>query len=146
VAPLVAEIRREDGTECPRAEFDAEGRLLNAEEATGEIVVVGAGPSFEGYYKNPEAMADRLRFGGADFWTGDLAYRDADGYFFFAGRSSDWLRVDGENFGAAPVERVLFRFPPFTGAHSEESADFACTTTSLPSTVVPPRSTSGAAS
>lgn len=118
VPGLTAKILDEDGTECPRAEFDDEGRLLNAEEATGEIVVIGAGASFEGYYKNPEAMADRLRFGGEDFWTGDLAYRDADGYFYFAGRSSDWLRVDGENFGTAPVERILFRFPPLTGAHA----------------------------
>lgn len=118
VAGLTAVIRKDDGTECPRALFDAEGRLLNAEEATGEIVVLDQGPSFEGYYKNPEAMADRLRFGGQDFWTGDLAYRDEDGFFYFAGRSSDWLRVDGENFGTAPVERILVRYPRFSGAHA----------------------------
>ncbi|MCH6231628.1 AMP-binding protein [Microbacterium sp. CFH 31415] len=119
VAGLTAEIRRaEDDTECPRARFDEQGRLLNAEEATGEIVVIGAGPRFEGYYKNPEAMAERLRFGGLDFWTGDLAYRDERGFFWFAGRSSDWLRVDGENFGTAPVERIISRFPPVSGAHA----------------------------
>jgi len=43
--------------------------------------------------------------------TGDLAYRDADGFFYFAGRDFDWLRVDGENFAAAPVERILARHP-----------------------------------
>ena len=117
VPGLVAEIRKDDDTECPRARFDEEGRLLNAEEATGEIVVVGKGPAFEGYYKNPEAMAERLKHGGKDFWTGDLAYRDEEGYFYFAGRSSDWLRVDGENFGTAPVERILARYPDFGGAH-----------------------------
>jgi fatty-acyl-CoA synthase len=118
VPGLTAVIRKDDGTECPRAQFDAQGRLLNAEEATGEIVVLGQGASFEGYYKNPEAMAERLRFGGEDFWTGDLAYRDEDGYFYFAGRSSEWLRVDGENFGTAPVERILVRYPAFSGAHA----------------------------
>lgn len=118
VPGLVAEIRGADGIERPRARFDAMRRLLNAEEATGEIVVVGKASAFEGYYKNPEAMADRLKHGGKDFWTGDLAYRDEDGYFYFAGRSSDWLRVDGENFGTAPVERILVRFEPLSGAHA----------------------------
>jgi fatty-acyl-CoA synthase len=45
------------------------------------------------------------------YWSGDLAYRDADGWFFFAGRSNEWLRVDGENFAAAPVERIVLRAP-----------------------------------
>ena len=115
---VVAEIRNERNEVCPPAEFDESGLLLNAEESTGEIVVVGRGTSFEGYYKNPEAMADRLKFGGRDFWTGDLAYRDREGYFYFGGRSSDWLRVDGENFGTAPVERILVRYPRFSGVHA----------------------------
>lgn len=115
---MIVEIRSEDNVELPRARFDDSGRLLNAEEATGEIVVVGAGPRFEGYYKNPEAMADRLRFGGEDFWTGDLAYRDEAGYFYFGGRTADWLRVDGENFGTAPIERIISRHPAVSGAHA----------------------------
>ena len=96
------------GRECPRATFDGTGRLLDP-AAVGQIVAVGAAPTFEGYYKNPGAMSERVR--GDDFWTGDLGYRDADGFFYFAGRSSDWLRVDSENFAAAPVERVLQRYP-----------------------------------
>lgn len=118
-AGVEAEIRDPStGDECPRAAFDESGLLLNAEEATGEIVAIGRGPSFEGYYKNPDAMAERLRFGGADFWTGDLGYRDEAGYFYFGGRPADWLRVDGENFGAAPVERILVRHSAFAGAHA----------------------------
>ena len=39
------------------------------------------------------------------------AYRDADGFFWFAGRTGDWIRVDGENFAAAPIERILGRAP-----------------------------------
>jgi fatty-acyl-CoA synthase len=96
------------GAECPRARFDETGRLVNS-EAVGEIVAVGAAHTFEGYYKNPGAMADRVK--GEDFWSGDLGYRDAAGFFYFAGRSSDWLRVDSENFSAAPVERILQRYP-----------------------------------
>ncbi|MCU1449438.1 MAG: Long-chain-fatty-acid--CoA ligase FadD17 [Acidimicrobiales bacterium] len=96
------------GEECPRARFDGAGRLLNA-EAVGEIVNKGGAPAFEGYYNNPEAEAERLRNGW--YWTGDLGYRDEAGWFWFAGRSSDWLRVDSENFGAAPIERILLRHP-----------------------------------
>lgn len=98
-----------DGNECPRAEFDADGMLLNPEEAIGEIVSLDAAAKFEGYYNNPEASAEKLRDG--HFFTGDLAYRDADGFFYFAGRTADWIRVDSENFAAAPVERIVARFP-----------------------------------
>ena len=45
------------------------------------------------------------------YWTGDLGYLDDDGFFYFAGRGFEWLRVDGENFAAAPVERILARHP-----------------------------------
>lgn len=99
------------GEECPPARFDADGVLLNAEEATGEIVHLHGGALFEGYYKNPAAESARVRDG--QVWSGDLAYRDANGFWFFAGRSSDWLRVDGENLAAAPIERLLGRFTAF---------------------------------
>ncbi|WP_228639726.1 AMP-binding protein [Microtetraspora sp. AC03309] len=98
--------------ECPRAEFDEAGALLNADQAIGEIVNTVGAAAFEGYYKNPEATAARIR--GGWVWSGDLAYRDAQGFWYFAGRNSDWLRVDGENFAAAPVERLLARFEAFT--------------------------------
>ncbi|NUU23771.1 MAG: AMP-binding protein, partial [Streptomycetaceae bacterium] len=89
--------------------FDASGRLLNAEEAVGELVNLDGAGSFEGYWNNAEATADRMREGW--YWSGDLAYRDENGLFFFAGRSGEWLRVGGENFGAAPVTRILARHP-----------------------------------
>jgi fatty-acyl-CoA synthase len=97
------------GGECPPARFDAAGRLLNAEEAIGELVSKAGGAGFEGYWHNEDAERARLREGW--YWTGDLAYRDVDGFFYFAGRDHDWLRVDGENFASAPVERILQRHP-----------------------------------
>ena len=97
------------GDECAPAQFDAHGRLLNAEQAIGEIVNPDGAGAFEGYYNNPEANAERMR--GGMYWTGDLGYRDDAGFFYFAGRNSDWLRVDGENFAAAPVEQVIARHP-----------------------------------
>ena len=99
----------ETGEECPTARFDEHGRLLNAEEATGELVSTTGAAGFEGYWENEEAERARLRNGW--YWTGDLAYRDEAGFFYFAGRSGDWLRVDGENFAAAPVARILERHP-----------------------------------
>ena len=45
------------------------------------------------------------------YWSGDLAYRDADGWIYLAGRTADWMRVDGENLAAAPIERILVRLP-----------------------------------
>jgi fatty-acyl-CoA synthase len=97
------------GTECPPARFDERGRLLNAEEAIGELVSKAGGAGFEGYWRNDDAERTRLREGW--YWTGDLAYRDEAGFFYFAGRDHDWLRVDGENFASAPIERILQRHP-----------------------------------
>jgi steroid-22-oyl-CoA synthetase len=99
----------ETRTECPPAQFDADGHLLNPDEAIGEIVSQHGGAIFEGYYKNSEADAERVHDGW--YWTGDLGYRDENGWFYFAGRDSEWLRVDGENFAAAPLERILARHP-----------------------------------
>jgi fatty-acyl-CoA synthase len=97
------------GLECPPARFDGQGRLTNAEEAIGELVSKTGGAGFEGYWHNEEAEQARLREGW--YWTGDLAYRDEEGFFYFAGRDHDWIRVDGENFASAPVERILQRDP-----------------------------------
>ena len=96
-------------TSSPSRRFDADGRLDNADECVGEIVnTAGAGP-FEGYYNNDAANEKTLRFGW--YWSGDLGYLDADRYLYFAGRNADWLRVDGENFPAQPIETTLGRHP-----------------------------------
>jgi fatty-acyl-CoA synthase len=105
----LAVISPETGEECARAEFDADGRLLNAGAATGEIVNRSGRGKFEGYYRRDEAEQERLR--GGWYWTGDLGYVDEEGFFYFAGRSGDWLRVDSENFAAGPVEAILSRHP-----------------------------------
>ena len=97
------------GEECPLGVFDDTGKLLNPDEAIGELVSMASAPAFEGYWNNPEADEERTH--GGIYWSGDLAYRDAEGYIYFAGRNFDWLRVDGENFAAAPVERILVRHP-----------------------------------
>ena len=94
---------------CPPARTDRHGRVLNAEEAVGELVNTTGAAGFEGYWKNPEADAERVRHGW--YWTGDLGYVDEQGYLYFAGRSGDWIRVDSENISALLTERVLRRHP-----------------------------------
>ncbi|GAA4363964.1 fatty-acid--CoA ligase FadD1 [Nocardioides caricicola] len=95
--------------ETPDAVFSPSGALLNGDEATGELVNTTGAGAFAGYYNDPDAESERMR--GGMYWSGDLAYRDADGFVYFAGRTADWLRVDGENLGAAPIERILLRHP-----------------------------------
>lgn len=48
---------------------------------------------------------------GGVYWSGDLAYQDADGWIYLAGRTADWMRVDGENLTSGPIERILLRLP-----------------------------------
>ena len=77
--------------------------------AVGELVNTAGPGRFEGYYNDPGAEAERMT--GGMYRSGDLAYRDEDGFVYFAGRLGDWMRVDGENLGTAPIERVLLRHP-----------------------------------
>ncbi|MEV5105749.1 long-chain-fatty-acid--CoA ligase [Streptomyces massasporeus] len=106
-APGLVVLDRETRVECPAGVFDGAGRLLNGDEAIGELVNRGPSP-FEGYWRNPRAEAERRRDGW--YWTGDLFYRDTDGYLYFAGRTDDRLRVDGENLAAAMIENILARY------------------------------------
>ena len=87
-------------TECAVAQFDQHGALLNADEAIGELVNTEGAGYFQGYYNDQAANDERMRHGM--YWSGDLAYRDADGWIYLAGRTADWMRVDGENLAAAP--------------------------------------------
>ena len=107
--PDVAVLSPETGEECPRATFDEHGRVTNLDDCVGELVNVTGMGQFAGYYNDDAATASRMRDG--KYWSGDLAYRDADGWVYYAGRTDDWLRVDGENLAAAPIERVLLRHP-----------------------------------
>lgn len=113
-APGVAVYDPETGTECPRATFDATGAVTNLDDCVGELVNTSGTGQFAGYYNDEAATAERMR--GGMYWSGDLAYRDADGWVYFAGRTADWLRVDGENLAAAPIERILLRHPAVSEA------------------------------
>jgi long-chain acyl-CoA synthetase len=86
---------------------DDAGRLLGTGE-TGEVCVRG-GNVMLGYWNQPEETAKALRNG----WllTGDIGYRDADGYYFITDRKKDMLLVNGINVYPREVEEVLYQFP-----------------------------------
>jgi fatty-acyl-CoA synthase len=112
--PGVAVYNSDTVTGCPVARFDADGALINPDEAIGELVNTSGTGFFTGYYNDPRANAERTR--GGIYWSGDLAYRDADGWIYLAGRTADWMRVDGENIAAGPIERILLRLPEINRA------------------------------
>lgn len=73
----------------------------------GEILL--RGPSImKGYYKNPEATAEVL---SSDGWlrTGDLGYRDVDGYFFIVGRAKEIVIKGGENIAPREIDEALMQ-------------------------------------
>lgn len=79
----------------------------------GELVVRGT-PAMLGYWRNPEATREFMR----DGWmhTGDLAYRDTQGYFHWQARLKDTIRRSGENISTAEVEGVLMEHPAVRAA------------------------------
>lgn len=105
----IAIVDPETLNRCPSATLDAQGRVLNPDEAIGEIVDQRGARDFEGYYRNDAADAERVRNGW--YWSGDLGYFDSDGFLYFAGRRGDWIRVDGENTSALTIERAVRRHP-----------------------------------
>jgi crotonobetaine/carnitine-CoA ligase len=76
--------------------------------APGELILRNAA-MMAGYYKDPERTA--LAFRDGWLWTGDLAVRDEEGEFFFAGRKKELIRRRGENVSPAEVEAVLNAHP-----------------------------------
>ncbi|MDX1950686.1 MAG: long-chain fatty acid--CoA ligase [Verrucomicrobiota bacterium] len=86
---------------------DDAGKMLSTGEI-GEICVRG-GNVMLGYWKQPEATAQTLRRG----WllTGDIGYRDADGYYYITDRKKDMLLVNGINVYPREVEEVIYQFP-----------------------------------
>lgn len=71
---------------------------------TGELWVSGRSILW-GYYKRPEANA--ASFSGTWFKTGDIFFRDSQGYHYLVGRSKDMIRRSGENVAAREVEATI---------------------------------------
>jgi long-chain acyl-CoA synthetase len=87
--------------------MDPEGRPAPLGEL-GEIVIRGHNV-MKGYYKRPEASAESIRDGW--FHTGDLAKKDADGYYFIVDRVKDMIIRGGFNVYPREIEEVLYAHP-----------------------------------
>jgi fatty-acyl-CoA synthase len=109
VTDAAVKIINERGAECPPAELDADGKIVNYAEAVGEICRVAADTGlFQGYFDNPSANSSKYRDGV--YHSGDLGHvvvRDGTRFLFFDGRTDDWIRKDGENFSALQVARLI---------------------------------------
>jgi acyl-CoA synthetase (AMP-forming)/AMP-acid ligase II len=87
--------------------MDEDGRVLGANQL-GELVVRGTS-IMKGYYKNPSASAEALRFGWLH--TGDAAYRDEDGFFYVVDRLADLITTRDARVAPSEIERVLWAHP-----------------------------------
>lgn len=100
---------------------DEEGNELPA-GVEGEIALKGRPPSlFQGYWKNPELTAATRR--GEWYVTGDRAYKDEDGYFWFVGRADDVIISAGYRIGPFEVESALVEHPAVVEAAVVASPD-----------------------
>jgi long-chain acyl-CoA synthetase len=98
------------GRPCPGVEVqvaDESGRVLEAGQH-GELVARGANVTL-GYWNNKEDTAAAFRNGF--FRTGDIGYRDAEGYFYILDRLKDMIVTGGENVYSGEVETVIFNHP-----------------------------------
>ena len=98
------------GLPIPNVEVSVQddgGSTLGPNEV-GEICVRG-GNVMLGYWNQPEETAKAMRNG----WllTGDIGYRDADGYYYITDRKKDMLLVNGLNVYPREIEEVLYQFP-----------------------------------
>jgi long-chain acyl-CoA synthetase len=92
--------------------FDEEDREVPDGEL-GEIVLRGEN-ILKGYFKNQEAT-DRA-FQGGWFHTGDIGYRDPDGFYYIVDRKSDMIIRGGENIYPREIDEVLYRHPAVASA------------------------------
>lgn len=86
---------------------DDQGRHLGPNEV-GELCVRG-GNVMQGYWKQPDETAKVMR----DDWllTGDIGYRDDEGYYYITDRKKDMLLVNGINVYPREIEEILYQFP-----------------------------------
>ncbi len=75
---------------------------------------------FRGYYRDPDLLARQWHDG--IYYTGDMAWRDEDGYYWFAGRADDLIKTSGYRVGPFEVESALL----------EHSAVLECAITGVP--------------
>ena len=94
---------------------DSEVEVVTQPDLQGELAIRPPWPSmFRGYWNEP-ARYGRC-FAGGFYLTGDLARRDADGYFWFVGRADDVIKTSGHLVGPFEVESALLEQPAVSEA------------------------------
>ena len=88
--------------------IDRAGRVL-ADGEPGEILFRGENV-MRAYYKSPERTAEALDAEGF-LHTGDLAYRDADGFYFVTGRLKELIIKGGENIAPREIDEAVLAYP-----------------------------------
>ena len=95
VPQYVIEVHREDETECAPGET---GEIcIKLDDETHGIMM--------GYYRNPEKTAAAMHDGW--YHTGDTAWKDEDGYFWYVGRNDDVIKSSGYRIGPFEIESVM---------------------------------------
>ncbi|WP_290944254.1 AMP-binding protein [Fibrobacter sp.] len=92
--------------------INAEGKPCEAEEVGELIIKIDQGKPFGmfgGYYRDAE-RTEKV-FEGGVYHTGDTAYRDKDGFFWFVGRTDDLIKSSGYRISPFEVEEVLHKHP-----------------------------------
>ena len=92
---------------------DDSGAFVSEPGERGEIQIKGHNV-MKGYWKKPEATAEALK--GGWFATGDIAVRDADGYYFIVDRKKDMILRGGYNVYPREVEEILYAHPAIAEA------------------------------
>jgi len=109
------------GRTCPGIEVlvvDESGKEVEA-GSSGELVARGANV-MRGYWNNSQETGRAFRDGM--FRTGDVGYRDSDGYFYILDRSKDMIVTGGENVYSGEVEAVIYEHPAILEVLSTEAA------------------------
>ena len=88
--------------------------LINEDGEVGRLIIRHVDTDhpiglFRRYIDAPEAMAEKWHDDSYD--TGDMAWRDADGYIWFVGRSDDIIKCSGYRIGPFEVESALMEHP-----------------------------------
>ena len=92
---------------------DTEGKLIEAVEASGNLVITTSWPGQirTVYGDHPRVIDTYYKAYPPYYFTGDGARRDADGYYWITGRVDDVLNVSGHRLGTAEVESALVLHP-----------------------------------
>ena len=86
------------------------GELIKEPGLDGEIIVKSDTPvSFLKYWENDKATKQKVR--GGWLYTGDFAYKDEEGYFYFKGRKDDIINTSGYRVGPSEVEDAVLSHP-----------------------------------